>query len=73
MHLLKKKKNNNNSVLTTLESSFRAIADQCSGASKLLTLLDFLNSEDIFLGLFNVNSITSNAGSTFQSEKQKTT
>jgi hypothetical protein len=61
------------SVLTTWESSFRAIADQCSGASELLTLLAFLNSEDVFLGLFNVNLMTSTARSTVQSEEQEAT
>jgi tetratricopeptide (TPR) repeat protein len=61
------------SVLTTWESSFRAMADQCSGASELLTLLAFLNSEDIFLGLFNVNLLTSNVELTVQSEEQETT
>jgi hypothetical protein len=51
------------SVLTTWESSFRAMADLCSGACELLTLLVF----------FNVDLTTNNAGSTVQSDEQEAT
>jgi hypothetical protein len=61
------------SVLTTWESSFRAMADLCSGACELLTLLVFFSSKDIFLGLFNVDLTTNNAGSTVQSDEQEAT
>ena len=41
------------SVLSTWETSFAVIAHQSPVASKLLSLLGFLNSEDIFFDLFN--------------------
>ncbi|RKK81716.1 hypothetical protein BFJ68_g17605 [Fusarium oxysporum] len=41
------------SVLTTWETSFRAVARQSSGASRFLTLLSFLSFDDIYLDLFD--------------------
>ncbi|CAI6226945.1 unnamed protein product [Periconia digitata] len=43
------------SVLTTWETSHRAVAEQCSEASVLMTMLSFLSFDDIFLGLFVFN------------------
>jgi hypothetical protein len=40
------------SILTTWETSFQAVGRQCVGACRLLTLLAFLDFNDIFLGLF---------------------
>ena len=41
------------SVLSTWEASFEAIENQNPGAARLLSLLAFVNFEDIFLGLFD--------------------
>ena len=41
------------SVLSTWEVSFEAIKDHNPAAARLLGLLAFMNSEDIFLGLFD--------------------
>ncbi|PVH90155.1 hypothetical protein DM02DRAFT_79756, partial [Periconia macrospinosa] len=43
------------SVLTTWETSHRAVAEQCPEASVLMTVLSFLSFDDIFPGLFVVN------------------
>ena len=43
------------SVLTTWETSYRAIANQCPEASVLMKILSCLNFDDIFLGLFGIN------------------
>ncbi|PVH90208.1 hypothetical protein DM02DRAFT_636994, partial [Periconia macrospinosa] len=43
------------SVLTTWETSHRAVAEQCPEASVLMTMLSFLSFDDIFPGLFIVN------------------
>ena len=41
------------SILSTWEASFEAIENQNPGAARLLSLLAFVNFEDIFLGLFD--------------------
>lgn len=41
------------SVLSTWETSFNAVTNQCYEASRLLSFLAFLNSEDIFIRLFS--------------------
>ena len=41
------------SVLSTWEASFEAIENHNPGAARLLSLLAFVNFEDIFLGLFD--------------------
>jgi tetratricopeptide (TPR) repeat protein len=43
------------SVLTTWETSHRAVSEQCPEASVLMAMLSCLSSDDIFLGLFSVN------------------
>lgn len=43
------------SVLTTWETSFRAVAEHCAEASALMTMLSFLSFDDIFLELFSVS------------------
>ncbi|OQV11375.1 Tetratricopeptide repeat-containing protein, partial [Cladophialophora immunda] len=40
------------SVLTTWETSFRAVQEQSSAAAQLLTMLAFLSDDDIYLDLF---------------------
>ncbi|KAF2465570.1 uncharacterized protein BDR25DRAFT_346092 [Lindgomyces ingoldianus] len=40
------------SVLTTWETTFEAVTQQCDQASKFLTLLGFINFDDIFIDLF---------------------
>jgi len=56
------------SVLTTWETSYRAVAEQNPGASVLMTTLSFLNFDDIYLQLFrfgsqprNITSMSSDA------------
>ena len=41
------------SVLTTWEASFTAIRRKCAEACQLLTMLAFINFDDIFFGIFN--------------------
>ncbi len=43
------------SVLSTWEASFKAIEDHNPAAARLLSLLAFINFEDIFLSLFDRN------------------
>ena len=45
------------SVLSTWEASFDAIAHQHPAASRLLSVLAFMNFDDIFISLFNRNAI----------------
>lgn len=49
------------SVLTTWETSYQAVSEQCSEASVLLAMLSCLNSDDIFPGLFSVDKQLDNA------------
>ncbi|OAP55685.1 hypothetical protein AYL99_09837 [Fonsecaea erecta] len=42
------------SVLTTWETSFRAVQEQYSAAAHLLTMLAFLSNDDIYLDLFGL-------------------
>jgi tetratricopeptide (TPR) repeat protein len=52
------------SVLSTWETSFSALARQSPVASRLLTLLAFLNFDDIFLDLFGTGSSSREATET---------
>ena len=52
------------SVLSTWETSFSALARQSPVASRLLTLLTFLNFDDIFLDLFGTDSSSREATET---------
>jgi tetratricopeptide (TPR) repeat protein len=51
------------SVLTTWETSYHAIDDQCPEASGLMTILSFLSFDDVFPQLFRVDSLTERSGS----------
>jgi hypothetical protein len=44
------------SVLTTWETSYQAVDDQCPDASGLMTMLSFLNFDNIFLQLFGIGT-----------------
>ncbi|RMZ77267.1 hypothetical protein DV738_g4548, partial [Chaetothyriales sp. CBS 135597] len=44
------------SVITTWETSFRAVQEQKPTAAQLLTMLAFLNNDDIYLALFGLDS-----------------
>ncbi|CAN9379920.1 unnamed protein product [Alternaria alternata] len=57
------------SVLTTWETSYAAVADQCAEASVLMTMLSFLSFDDIYLGLFCTNKEVSDAGRTVDEAK----
>ncbi|KAI9770550.1 MAG: hypothetical protein M1840_003140 [Geoglossum simile] len=50
------------SVLTTWETSFRAVDHKSSGAAKLLTMMAFLNFDDIYMELFGANVEPQEAG-----------
>ncbi|KAH0562801.1 hypothetical protein GP486_002573 [Trichoglossum hirsutum] len=52
------------SVLTTWETSYHAINDQCPEASILMTMLSFLSFDDVFPRLFSVDRQTESTGST---------
>ncbi|KAI9773490.1 MAG: Kinesin light chain 3, partial [Geoglossum umbratile] len=52
------------SVLTTWETSYHAINDQCPEASILMTMLSFLSFDDVFPPLFSVDRQTESTGST---------
>lgn len=45
----------NESVLTTWETSYQAVVDRCPEAAVLMTILSFLNFDDIFLAFFNTD------------------
>jgi len=52
------------SVLTTWETSYRAVAEQCPEGSVLMTMLSCLSFDDIFLGLFSIDEQVKDTGRT---------
>ena len=54
------------SVLTTWETSFRAIQAELSEAAKLLSILAFLSFDDIFMDLFGLTPETPEVGPDFR-------
>ncbi|OCL06050.1 hypothetical protein AOQ84DRAFT_86231, partial [Glonium stellatum] len=51
------------SVLTTWETSYKAITDQLPEASALMKMLSFLSFDDIFLQLFDIGNQAGSTGS----------
>lgn len=50
-------------VLTTRETSYKAITNQLPEASALMTMLSFLSFDDIFLRLFGIGNQAGSRGS----------